>query len=144
MFFAVFVQDRAYVNIAVGILTVVMGLWMAGLIHVRLPTISRIPTGAGPFTIGVVFALVASPCASPILIAVLSAAAKSGSLAESTATMVTYALGYTAILFVASLSAGIAVTSRRLLTYGETITRVAAAVLVLVGLGTAWYGVRLL
>lgn len=144
LFFAVFVRDRAYINIAVGILTVVMGLWMAGIIRLRVPTISRIPAGSGPFAVGVVFALVASPCASPILVAVLGAAAKSGSLVESTATMVVYALGYTAILFVASLSAGIAVTSRRLLTFGDTITRVAATVLVLVGVGTTWYGFRLL
>jgi len=144
LFFAIFVQDRAYVNVVVGIVTIVMGLWMAGLIQLRLPSISRVPAGAGPFVVGVVFALVASPCASPILIAVLSAAAKSGSLVESTTSMIAYALGYTAILFVASLSAGIAVTSRRLLVYGDTITRVAAFILVFLGLGTLWYGVRLL
>jgi len=144
LFFAVFVQDRAYVNITVGLITVTMGLWMAGLIHLRLPSATRVPAGSGPFAVGVVFALVASPCASPILIAVLSAAAKGGSLFQSTVSMVLYALGYTAILFVASLSAGVAVTSRRLLTHGESITRVAAAVLVVVGLATVWYGLRLL
>ncbi|GAC1427777.1 MAG: hypothetical protein NVSMB5_22580 [Candidatus Velthaea sp.] len=144
LFFAVFVQDRAYVNIGVGIITVAMGLWMAGLIRLRMPSATRIPTGSGPFAVGIVFALVASPCASPILIAVLSAAAKTGSPLQSALSMVVYALGYTAILFLASVFAGIAVTSRRLLAYGGTITRVAAVALVLAGLGTAWYGLRLL
>lgn len=79
-----------------------------------------------------------------ILVAVLSAAAKSGSPLQSMLSMVLYALGYTAILFFAALSAEIAVTSRRLLEYGATITGVAAAALVLVGLGMAWFGLRLL
>jgi cytochrome c-type biogenesis protein len=121
-----------------------MGLWMGGFIALRLPSADRIPAGAGPFTVGVVFALVASPCASPILIAVLGAAAKDGTPLRSAAAMVVYAVGYTAILFTASLFAGIAMTSRRLLAYGTTITRLASVGLVLVGLATIWYGFRLL
>ncbi|GAC1660132.1 MAG: cytochrome c biogenesis CcdA family protein [Candidatus Elarobacter sp.] len=143
LFFAVFVENRAYVNVAVGIITVVMGLWMGGLITLRLPSAERIPAGAGPFVVGVVFALVASPCASPVLIAVLGAAAKDGSPLRSGFAMGAYALGYTAILFAASLFTGIAMSSRRLLEHGTTITRFAAAGLVLVGLGTVWYGMHL-
>jgi len=144
LFFAVFVEERAYVNVVVGIITVVMGLWMGGLITLRLPSTDRIPAGAGPFTVGVVFALVASPCASPILIAVLGAAAKDGTPLQSAAAMVVYALGYTAILFAASVFAGIAMTSSCLLAYGATITRLASAGLVLIGVATVWYGLRLL
>jgi cytochrome c-type biogenesis protein len=141
LFFALFVEYRAAVNISVGVLMAVMGLWMSGILRLRVPSFTRIPTGAGPFAVGVVFALIASPCASPVLVVVLAAAAKGGSPLESVTTMVVYAIGYTAVLFVASLSAGAAAASRGLLRYGETISRVAAAALVLTGIGTVLYGI---
>jgi cytochrome c-type biogenesis protein len=144
LFFAVFVQYRAYINIGVGIVTVVMGLWMLGAITLRLPTMKRVPTGAGPFVVGLVFALIASPCASPVLVAVLAAAAKDGSVVHSVIAMTLYALGYTAVLFLASLFAGIAMASRRILAHGELVTRVAAGILVAIGAGTVVYGLRLL
>jgi cytochrome c-type biogenesis protein len=144
LFFAVFVQYRAYVNLGVGIVTIVMGLWMLGAITLRLPTMTRMPTGAGPFVVGLVFALVASPCASPVLVAVLAAASKDGSTLHSVIAMMLYAVGYTAVLFLASLFAGVAMASRRVLAHGEVVTRVAAGLLVAVGAGTLVYGLRLL
>ncbi len=56
---------------------------------------------------------------------------------RSAARACSFAQGSFVELFLTSLLTKIAVTSRRLLEYGETITRVAAAVLVLVGLGAA-------
>ena len=54
LFFAIFVQYRAPVNIAIGVLTVVMGLWMAGLVQLPTPQIAtRIPPGTGSFMVGV-------------------------------------------------------------------------------------------
>jgi len=144
LFFAVFIAYRSEVNIGVGAITIVMGLWMLGIVRLRVPGANAIPKVAAPFLVGIVFALVASPCASPVLIAVLAAAAKDGSTIRSVVAMTLYALGYTAILFVASLFTGVAVASRRLLTHGELITRFAAGLLVLVGAGTIAYGLNLL
>jgi len=53
--------------------------WMRGFIQLRLPSATRIAAGSGPFAVRILFAFVGSPCTSPILIAVLNAAAKSGS-----------------------------------------------------------------
>lgn len=144
LFFAVFVQYRAYVNLGVGIVTIVMGLWMFGAIALRLPTMTRMPSGAGPFVVGLVFALVASPCASPVLVAVLAAASKDGSALHSVIAMVLYAVGYTAVLFLASLFAGVAMASRRILAHGALLTHAAAAILVVIGGATFAYGLRLL
>ncbi len=140
LFFAVFIAYRSGVNIAVGAITILMGLWMVGLVPLRLPGATSMPRAAAPFLVGIVFALVASPCASPVLIAVLSAAAKDGSTIRSALAMTVYALGYTAVLFLASLFTGVAVASRRLLAHGELITRFAAGLLVIVGAGTMIYG----
>ena len=47
LFFTLFVQYRAPVNIGVGALTIIMGLWMAGLVQLPTPQIgTRIPPEA--------------------------------------------------------------------------------------------------
>jgi cytochrome c-type biogenesis protein len=54
---------------------------------------------AGSYGVGLTFALVSSPCASPVLFAVLAAAAATGSQILGTLTMVSYALGYTMLIY---------------------------------------------
>lgn len=141
LFFALFVQYRAPVNIGVGVLSVVMGLWMAGLIRLPTPQIgTRLPPGGGSFLVGVAFALIASPCASPILVFVLGAVSLAGSPVRAVTAMTLYAVGYTLVLFLASLVAGVATASRRLLAHSALVSRLAAAALVVIGIGTLIYG----
>lgn len=143
LFFAVFVQYRAPVNIAVGLLSVVMGLWMAGLVHLPVPQIAtRVPMGAGSFMVGLAFALVATPCASPVLVFILGAVSLAASPARAVAAMALYAVGYTLVLFLASLFAGFAAASRRLLAHGQWVSRLAAAALLFIGLATTAYGLE--
>ncbi len=143
LFFALFVEYRAPVNIAVGVLTVVMGLWMAGLVQLPTPQIvTRIPTGAGSFMVGLGFALVATPCASPILVFILGAVSLAASPIRTVAAMTVYAIGYTLVLFLASLFAGIAAASRRVLAHSELVSRIAAVTLVVIGIATFAYGVN--
>jgi cytochrome c-type biogenesis protein len=48
VFFAVLVEYRAWMSIAVGIIYVMMGLWMAGILPLPVSNIvTRIPTGVG-------------------------------------------------------------------------------------------------
>jgi cytochrome c biogenesis protein CcdA len=144
LFFAVFVQYREPVNIAVGLLMIAMGLGLLGAITIPIPSIVRtIPKDAGPFLVGLAFALVATPCASPVLVAVLAAAAKTGSSLQSVLAMTIYSIGYTAILFAASLFAGIATASRSLLAHGGVITRFSSIALIGLGVATIWYAAHL-
>ena len=141
LFFALFVEYRAPVNIAVGAVTVLMGLWMAGIIQLPTPQIATgIPPGGGSFVVGLVFALIASPCASPILVFILEAISLVGSPVRAVIAMTLYAIGYTLVLFLASLFAGIAAASRSVLAHGELVTRIAAVTLVVIGVGTLTYG----
>jgi cytochrome c-type biogenesis protein len=145
LFFALFVAYRAPLNIGIGLLMVVMGLWLVGIIRLSVPQIAtRIPTGAGSFVVGLIFALIASPCASPVLIVILGAVSLAGSPLRAIGAMTLYAVGYTLILFLASVFAGIATASRRLLAHSELISRLAAAALVIIGISTAIYGVGLI
>ncbi|MDX2245024.1 MAG: cytochrome c biogenesis protein CcdA [Leptolyngbyaceae cyanobacterium bins.302] len=159
----VFVQYRGYFHLFVGTVIVLMGLSLAGIFTLPLPQnswlkVSRDETRSPqsesswsmlrtcaiePFIVGLTFALVSSPCTSPVMISVLAAGAATGSQLQSALAMVSYALGYTAIIFLASLFTGLAKQTRGLLLHSQVIVRVASIALLLVGAfylinGTHW------
>jgi cytochrome c-type biogenesis protein len=130
---ALFVDHRGPVDIAIGSVILTMGLSMAGLFRLPLPCINLSIPNAGPYGVGLTFALVTSPCASPVLFAVLAAGASTGSQAISILAMIGFALGYTALIFFASLFAGLAKQTRSLLGHTDWIPQLSSAVLVLAG-----------
>jgi cytochrome c-type biogenesis protein len=140
----VMVEYRGYINIIVGLIMAVMGLWLMGVVNIPLPQMNVNLPKAGPYGVGLTFALVSSPCASPVLFAVLASAAATGSQLLGTLTMVSYALGYTRLIFLASLFTGLAKQSRGLLNYSEGIIRFGSVALILTGVyylftGTQWF-----
>jgi cytochrome c-type biogenesis protein len=130
---AVMVDWRGYINIGIGTLIILMGVSIAGVFQLPLPQTNFSLPFAGTYGVGLTFALISSPCASPVLFAVLAAAATTGSPVWSTLTMVAYALGYTAVIFAASLFTGLITVSRRVLAKSESIMRSGGLVLVLMG-----------
>ncbi|BAZ70252.1 MAG: cytochrome c biogenesis CcdA family protein [Pelatocladus maniniholoensis HA4357-MV3] len=141
---AVMVEYRGYINIVVGLIMAVMGLWLMGVVKLPLPQMNVNLPQAGPYGVGLTFALVSSPCASPVLFAVLAAAAATGSQVLGTLTMVSYALGYTILIFLASLFTGLAKQSNQLLKHSEGIIRFGSLALILTGgyylfSGTQWF-----
>jgi cytochrome c-type biogenesis protein len=140
----VMVEYRGYINIVVGLIMAVMGLWLMGVVNIPLPQMHVNLPQAGPYGVGLTFALVSSPCASPVLFAVLASAAATGSQLLGTLTMVSYALGYTLLIFLASLFTGLAKQSRNLLNHSEGIIRFGSVALILTGVyylftGTQWF-----
>ncbi|MBW4674822.1 MAG: cytochrome c biogenesis CcdA family protein [Desmonostoc geniculatum HA4340-LM1] len=141
---AVMVEYRGYINIVVGLIMAVMGLWLMGVVNLPLPQMNVNLPQAGPYGVGLTFALVSSPCASPVLFGVLAAAAATGSQVLGTLTMVSYALGYTILIFLASLFTGLAKQSKKLLKHSEGIIRFGSLALILTGAyylftGTQWF-----
>lgn len=130
---AVLVDYRGYFNVIVGAIILVMGLSFAGLIHLPLPQPKASMSATGPYGVGLTFALVSSPCSSPVLFAVIAAAAATGSQLISVVTLVSYGLGYTAIIFFASLSTGLIKQSRVLLGQSDWVIRVGSGALILAG-----------
>jgi cytochrome c-type biogenesis protein len=131
--FAVLTNYRGYVNIAVGVVILVMGLTLLEIIRIPLPQVGFALPISGPYSAGLTFALVSSPCASPVLAAVVAAAAATGNPLQSTLTMVSYALGSSAIIFLASLFTGLAKQTRGLLNYSERIMRIGGGLLIILG-----------
>lgn len=145
LFFAVFIQYRGEVNIAVGAATIVLALWMAQILRLRIPpAIKMVPRDFGPLAVGAAFALAVSPCSSPVLIAVLGAATKEASAVRAVGAMAAYSVGYAAVLWIASISTGFITVSRRMAPYGELISKLSAYALLALGLGTVVYGISLL
>ncbi|MGL5195683.1 MAG: cytochrome c biogenesis protein CcdA [Chroococcales cyanobacterium] len=141
---AVMVDYRGYINITVGLIMAVMGLWLIGVVKIPLPQMNINLPVPGPYGVGLTFALVSSPCASPVLFAVLAAAAATGSQLLGTLTMVSYALGYTLLIFLSSLFTGLAKQSKQLLQHSEGVIRFGSLALILTGTyylftGTQWF-----
>ncbi len=141
---AMMVEYRGYINITVGLIMAVMGLWLLGVVQIPLPALNINLPQAGSYGVGLTFALVSSPCASPVLFGVLAAAAATGSQVLGTLTMVSYALGYTLIIFLSSLFTALAKQSRSLLQHSEAIIKLGSLALILTGgyyffTGTQWF-----
>ncbi|BAU14599.1 hypothetical protein LEP3755_51480 [Leptolyngbya sp. NIES-3755] len=130
---AVLVDYRGYFNVVVGALILVMGLSFAGVFRLSLPQPKASLSAAGPYGVGLTFALVSSPCSSPVLFSVIAAAAATGSQLISVATLVSYGLGYTAVIFFASLYTGLIKQSRSILGKSDWVIRVGSAALILAG-----------
>jgi cytochrome c-type biogenesis protein len=130
---AVMVDWRGYINVAIGTIIILMGLSFGGLFHIPLPQSQISLPFAGTYGVGLTFALISSPCASPVLFAVLAAASATGSPLWSTLTMVAYAVGYTAVIFATSLFAGLMKVSRSILAQSDLVLRWGGVVMVLMG-----------
>ncbi len=139
---AVMVEYRGHINVVVGAIILVMGFGLLGLIKIPLPEINVDGSNFGPFGVGLTYALVSSPCASPVLFAVLAAAAASGSQPLAVMTMASYAFGYTIIIFLASLLTGFAKQANLLLKYSDGITKFGSVALILAGIYYLVTGVR--
>jgi cytochrome c-type biogenesis protein len=139
---AVMVEYRGHINVVVGAIILIMGFGLLGLIKIPLPEINVDGSNFGPFGVGLTFALVSSPCASPVLFAVLAAAGASGSQLLAVLTMASYAFGYTIIIFLASLLTGFAKQANLLLKYSESITKFGSVALILAGIYYLFTGVQ--
>lgn len=127
----------------------VMGLQLMGVLKFTLPMpLRRQPQmrgWLGALVLGLLFGLVSSPCAAPILIVVLTYLAGSGaSVPYGALLLLMYALGHSVLIVAAGTSMGLArklIESRRLTRVTDGMRRGAGALIVLVGLYFAYKGI---
>ena len=130
-------------NWLVAIVCVLMGLHLAGIIIVPIPSLGgkfqpKTRGYAGALLLGLLFGLVSAPCAGPILIILLTYLAGSGaSIAWGATLLLVYALGHSVLILIAGTSMAAA---RMLLEHKKTtraleiLRRTAGVVIVLVGI----------
>lgn len=96
--------------VAAGIVALVMGGQMMGLYEIRLPVKRefRPKRGGviGSFLLGLFFGVVSSPCATPVLVVILTYVATRGQVLYGTALLFVYALGHCILMLAAGTFTG--------------------------------------
>jgi cytochrome c-type biogenesis protein len=126
---------------AVAAVCLVMGLHLLGVFNFELPLPTRFKTQkkgmVGALLLGLLFGVVSTPCATPILACLLVYIAAKGIYAYGALLLFVYALGQGFLIIVAGTSMGMAkglLESRHLQRAGSVLRKVAGVVIILVGL----------
>jgi cytochrome c biogenesis protein CcdA len=126
---------------AVAGICLVMGLHLLGVFSFELPLPKRFTSrkrGAlGAFLLGLLFGIVSTPCATPILAVLLVYIASKGSYAYGALLLFTYALGHSVLIVLAGTSMGMAkglLESQNLQKATLVLQKAAGVIIILVGL----------
>lgn len=131
-------------KMVLGLILVVMGAQMAGFIHLRLPQMdgTRFRSAGlfGAFALGALTGTLSAPCATPMLVVVLSLVAFQKKVAFGILLLLAYALGHVVLLFLAGAFSGFASAYLRGkgAKVGQWLHRAFGAVMVLLGLWVLW------
>ena len=138
---AVFTSYKAELHLAIGVIVTLMAFSLFDLIKLPLPQFFKKIPEVSPFLVGVIFALVSSPCSSPVLITALSVSVDFGSTLKSLIFMFSFSLGYTAIIFFASLSTGLVKQLNWFKVNSALITKISASLMLIMGLFYLYSGI---
>jgi cytochrome c-type biogenesis protein len=96
--------------VAAGAVAVLMGLQMVGLYEIRLPIRRDYKPKhgglIGSFLLGLFFGVVSSPCATPVLVVILTFVATKGQVLYGVALLFTYAIGHCLLMLAAGTFTG--------------------------------------
>ncbi len=94
----------------VAVIVIAMGLSMLGVFEIKIPVSEKMKPSAkgawGAFLLGLLFGIASSPCATPILVVILTFVASQGQVLYGTLLLFVYAVGHCALIVVAGISAG--------------------------------------
>jgi cytochrome c-type biogenesis protein len=130
-----------------GALALVMGGQLMGLFEISLPVRRdfRPKRGGlfGSFLLGLFFGVVSSPCATPVLVVLLTFVATKGKVLYGIALLFCYAIGHCLLMLAAGTFTGFVeafVKARGVLNFSLWAKRVSGAVVALVGAWFVWQG----
>jgi len=118
----------------------IMGLHLLGFLrfNINLPRPVNVKKGGplGAFLLGLLFGVVSSPCAVPILAVLLAYVGSRGNVVYGGFLLLIYALGHSALILVAGTSVGAAkrlIESKGLRRTNWALQKIAGVVIILVG-----------
>jgi cytochrome c-type biogenesis protein len=137
-------------NWVVAAVCLVMGLHLMGVLRFTIPVPFKVQPKTrgivGALVMGLLFGVVSTPCAAPILLVLLTYLAGSGaSVPYGALLLLFYALGHSVLILLAGTSMGIArrlIESRQVTRATEIMRRAAGGVIILVGLFFAYSGLK--
>lgn len=117
-----------------------MGIHLLEIIKIPLPSVQmkniRFTGMLGAFLMGMLFGVVSTPCAVPILAVILVLVAAKGSMVYGTGLLFSYALGHCVLILVAGVSVGAVkglLESKHFQKVNFILRRIAAVLIILVG-----------
>jgi cytochrome c-type biogenesis protein len=127
--------------VALGAVALIMGLQMVGLYQIRLPIhIEMKPKRRGiigAFLLGLFFGVVSSPCATPVLVVILTLVASKGEVFYGTALLFVYAIGHCMLMLLAGTFTGFVeafAKAKGVRNFSDWSKRVGGALISLVGI----------
>jgi cytochrome c-type biogenesis protein len=125
----------------VAAVAVLMGLSLMGVFEFSIPFASKLQTkrrGAlGAFLLGLLFGVVSSPCATPVLVAILAFVATQGRILYGVILLFVYAVGHCALIVLAGVATGFVektVQSKGVANFSAWSKRISGALITLAGL----------
>lgn len=124
---------------------IIMGLSLLEFIEIPLPAIvKKIPKNDSgslflfPFLVGVFFALVSSPCSTPILASIMAVAAVSTNIIFSISLLFSFALGQCVIIILCAIFTSILKNTHKIVKYSQIIMKISGVILIIMGI-YIWY-----
>src|SRR5512136_1765075 len=134
----------------VGGVAILIGLHLIGLFEWNLPVPVHLQPKQrgilGAFLLGLIFGIVSSPCATPILVLILSFVASKGEILYGTSLLFVYAIAHCALIFVAGIAAGFAegfIKSKGISNVATWGKRIGGSIVLVVGLYMVYSGITL-
>ena len=131
--------------IVAGIVALVMGGQMIGLYEIRLPIKRDFKPKQGgiigSFILGLFFGVVSSPCATPVLVVILTYVATQGQILYGTALLFTYALGHCLLMLFAGTFTGFVeafVKKQGIVNFSLWTKRLGGVIVAAVGVWLLW------
>ena len=129
--------------VAAGLVAVAMGLQMAGLYEIHLPIRREYRPkqggAVGAFLLGLFFGVVSSPCATPVLVVLLTLVATQGEILYGITLLFVYALGHCLLMLAAGTFTGFVeafVQARGVANLSAWAKRISGVIITAVG---AWF-----
>ena len=117
---------------------IIMGLQLLGVLSFNLPGMKQLPIRkaglGGSLIMGMLFGLVASPCATPVLAVIITYAAVQGEPFYGSALLFVYGIGHGLPLLAAGTFTGLAKNLPRLNRYTGYLSYASGAILIILGL----------
>jgi cytochrome c-type biogenesis protein len=131
--------------VALGVVAVAMGLQMLGLYEIRLPINTNIQPKRrgiiGALLLGLFFGIVSSPCATPVLVVILTFVASQQKIIYGTALLFTYAVGHCLLMLLAGTFTGLVdafVRSKGVTNFSVWTKKAGGVIVSLVGVYLLW------
>jgi cytochrome c-type biogenesis protein len=133
--------------VAAGAVALVMGGQLMGIYQISLPIKRDFKPKRGglfgSFLLGLFFGVVSSPCATPVLVVLLTFVATKGQVLYGVALLFTYAIGHCLLMLAAGTFTGFVeafVKARGVINFSLWARRVSGGVVALVGAWFVWQG----